>query len=91
MDINILSTMKVEDLKNLSDWKERVTGKKGELVERVFIAMENDVPVLKTAEEVQREISEDSMKKLTAVDGVIIPDPFSLTTGWLDEEAAVRY
>ena len=84
--------MKVEELKNFLRLRGlRVTGKKEELVARVFIAMENDVPVLKTAEEVQKEISEEYAKKLTVTDGVIIPDPFSLKTGWLDEEAAVRY
>ena len=66
MDINILSTMKVEELKNFLRLRGlRVTGKKEELVARVFIAMENDVPVLKSAEEVQKEISEEYAKKLT--------------------------
>ena len=52
--------MKVYDLKmylRLRDLK--VTGKKGELVARDFSAIENHVPVKKTAEEVESDLRND--------------------------------
>ena len=37
----------------------KTTGEKEELVARVFVAIENDVPLTETAEEVGREIVSD--------------------------------
>ena len=45
--------------------KMKVTGKKCELVSRVFIAVENNVAILKTAEEIEEELSDEYSMKLT--------------------------
>ena len=91
MDLATISRMKVEELKEFLRLRGlRVTGKKEELVARVFVAVENDVPVQKTAEEVQQEISVEYDAKLL-IRGSRIPDPLKLDQGWLSEEDGVRY
>ena len=64
--------------------------KKEELVARVFVAAENDVPVLKTAQEVQAEIAEKYVSKLR-VEDALLPNPMSLVHGWLPEDGGVRF
>ena len=50
IDLARISEMKVEELKNFLLLRGLgVTGKKRELVARVFVAAENNVPVQKTA------------------------------------------
>ena len=60
------------------DWK-------CELIARVFSAVQNNVQVVKTAEEVEHELSQEYISKLT-IDNIQIPDPFKLETGWETEE-----
>ena len=51
MDYETISKMKVVELKDHLRLRGlKVTGKKCELVSRVFIAVENNVAILKTAE-----------------------------------------
>ena len=53
IDFELLSAMKVEELKAFLRLRGlKVTGRKEELVARVFVAVENNVPILRTAEEV---------------------------------------
>ena len=66
----------------------KVSGKTEELVARVFVAAENDVPVLKTAQEVQAEIAEDYESKLR-VEGAFLSDPMLLFHGWVPEDEGV--
>ena len=42
----------------------KTAGKKEEIVAGVYVAIENDVPLIKTAEEVEREIVSDYKVKL---------------------------
>ena len=57
MDLDRISGLKVEELKNFLRLRGlKVSRRKEELVGRVFVAIENDVPLQKTAEEVEQEI-----------------------------------
>ena len=91
MDFDLISKMKAEELKTFLRLRGlKVRGKKEELVARVFVAAENDVPVLRTAQEVQAEITEDYASKLR-VEGALLPDPMSLVRGWVSEDECVRF
>ena len=58
MDLDRISGLKVEELKNFLRLRGLKVGeRKEELVARVFVAIENDVPLQKTAEEVEQEIA----------------------------------
>ena len=67
----------------------KVSGKKEELVARVFVAAEKNMHVFKTAQEVQAEIVEDYVSKLR-VEGALLPDPMSFIHGWVPEDGGVR-
>ena len=91
MDFDMLNKMKVEELKVFLRLRAlKVTGKKAVLVSRAFSAMENNVPIIKTAEEVETELINEYSSKLK-VSGRIIPDPFKLTTGWKDEDEGIAF
>ena len=65
MDYESLSKMRVEELKGFLRLRGmKVTGKKCELVARAFSAVENNVPVLQTAEEIEGEIENEYKEKL---------------------------
>ena len=88
----MISTMKVEELKSFLRLRGlKLTGKKNELVARVFVAVENDIPVVKTAEDIEKEMAASYQDKLILEDGVIMPDPFKLETGWLKEEEGMKF
>ena len=71
--------MKVEELKSYLRLRGlKTSGKKEELVARVFVAIENDVPLVKTAEEVEKEVAFNYHQKLNLETEAIIPDPFRL-------------
>ena len=92
MDLERVSSMKVEELKNCLRLRGlKVSGKKEELVARVFVAIENDVPLVKTAQEVEKEIAFDYQQKLNMEEGGIIPDPFRLDSEWLNEGDGIKY
>ncbi len=58
MDIQLLSSMKVEELKAYLRLRGlKVSGRKEELVARAFVAMENNVPIVRTAEEVEEALA----------------------------------
>ena len=57
MDLEIISSMKMDELKNfLRLHGLRVNGRKNKLIARVFLAFENNVPIVKTAEDVEKEL-----------------------------------
>ena len=90
MDFDLISKMTAEELKaflHLRGLKVRV--KKEELIARVFVLAENDVAVLKMAQEVQAEIEEDYVSKLQ-VEGALLTDPMSLIHGWVPLDEGVR-
>ena len=72
----MISGMNVEELKRCLRLRAlRVTGKKQELVARVFSAVENEVqPVIKSATEIGFEYSYE-----LKLDDEVIPDPYAIT------------
>ena len=84
MNYEMISKMKVEELKMFLRLRGlTVTGKKEELVARVFVAVENNVPLVKTAVELEEDKKKSYAKKLV-IDGRKIPDPFKTIHGWLE-------
>ena len=82
--------MKTDELKSFLRLRGlRVTERKQELVVRAFIALENDVPIVPTAEEVETELAREYGAKMR-VTGEEIPDPFKLLTGWIEERHGVK-
>ena len=62
MDVEQLKSMKVEELKSFLRLRGlHVAGKKNELVARAFVALENDVPIVQTAEEAKLELERESI------------------------------
>ena len=91
MDFDMLSKMKVEELKTFLRLRGlKMTGKKAILVARAFAAIENEAPIIKTAEEVEEALSQEYTRKLCIGDRSI-PDPFKLTTGWQDEDDGIVF
>ena len=89
MDMDMIKSMRVEELKSYLRVRAlRVSGKKEDLVARVFHASENNVLPVKTAEEVETEIRKEVEGKLV-VDGKQIPNPLLLENGWLSEEEGI--
>ena len=90
MDYGMVSSMGVEELKKYLRLRGlRVTGRKQELVARVFAAVENGVEPVKSAVEIEKEIRTEYDSKLK-VDDIIIPDPYTLTEGWVDEKYGMK-
>ena len=55
-DIDLIKSMKVQELKDFLRLRGlKVSGKKAELVARAFVAVENKVATVKTAEEIKCE------------------------------------
>ena len=54
----------------------------------MFVAHEKNVPLVKSAEEVEQEIVAEYKDKLV-VDGEKLPNPFHLEDGWINEEDGV--
>ena len=82
----MISKMKVEELKEFLRLRGlAVHGHKEELVARVFVAHENNVPLVKSAEEVEQEIAAEYRDKLV-IDDEELPDPFHLQDGWVNED-----
>ena len=96
MDIQLLSSMKVEELKAYLRLRGlKVSGRKEELVARAFVAMENNVPIVRTAEEVEEALACQYSAKLKVfisdeAGSEEIPDPFKLTEGWVSEKDGVK-
>ena len=91
MDYDMINKMKVAELKDFLRLRAlKVTGKKCELVARAFAAVEFNIPISKTAEEIEGEIADEYKNKLS-VDGKTLPDPFVLKTGWKNEEEGICF
>ena len=86
MDLERISGMRKEELKNFLQLRVlEVSGKKEELVARVYVACENNVPMNKTADEVHSGMAKECKQKLL-VKGCLIPDPLTVEDGWLSED-----
>ena len=75
----------MEELKNLLRLRGlKVNGRKEELVARAFVAIENNVQIVQTAEEVEAVIGKQYLSKLTVAlfdnDTEAILDPFKHCT-----------
>ena len=82
----MVSKMNVDELKTFLKLRGlKLSGKKEELVARVFIAIENGVKQIKTAVEIEGELKNEYQKKLK-FDDRLIPDPFKIPHGWMEEE-----
>ena len=96
MDFDLLSKMKVEELKNfLRLHGLTVSGKKEELVARAFVAIENNVQVVQTAEEVEAILGKQYSRKVNIFvsddfGNHVIPDPLKLDEGWICEKEMVK-
>ena len=72
MDIEQLRSMKVEELKSFLRRRGlRLTGKKDVLVARAFVAIENNIPIVQTAEEAKVELDKEYQMKLQVLGEVI--------------------
>ena len=63
----------------------KISGRKEELVSRVFCAVENNVPVLKSVIEIENDLSKEYQNKLIN-EGEKLPDPLSLENDWINED-----
>ena len=91
MDYDLLAKMHVNDLKNYLKVRGlKISGNTNESVARVFSAMENNVMLVKTAVEVEKDLKKEYEKKLRVDDG-LIPSPFKIPHGCLEEEEGMAF
>ena len=91
MELNRISSMTVDELKNvLHLCSLKTAGLKQELVARVFEAIESNVPLVKTADKVEKELALGYKAKLV-IEDELIPNPFKTTDGWLGEKNGLPY
>ena len=57
----------------------------------LFFAIENNAPLVKTAEEVKKEVSFHYKKKLNIDDEGSTLDPFHLESEWLSEPEGAKF
>ncbi|XP_070562483.1 uncharacterized protein [Ptychodera flava] len=92
MTYDTISMWRVDALKSfLRKRNLKVSGRKVELVARVFAAAEQNIPVAKTASEIATEIdkSVQSLLSLPESDSVV-PDPMKLNDGWIGETEGMK-
>ena len=91
IDYDLVAKMHVNELKNYLKVRGlKISGNKNELVARVFSAIENNVLPVKTAVEVEEDLEKEYEKKLR-VDDRLIPNPFKILHGWLEENKAMTF
>ena len=87
----MVEKMTVAELKSYLSLRDlKMTGKKSELVTRVFAAIENKLPIKRTAEEVEFQLLDEYQAKLL-LDETFIPDPNYLVSGWLSEDDGICF
>ena len=85
MEFDLVSGMRVEELKSYLRLRGlKLSGRKAEIVARVFAASENNIRLIKTAAEVEVELCKEYQNKLNH-GGISVPDPKDLKQGWLTE------
>ena len=76
MEFDMINEMEVDELKKYLRLRGlKISGRKAELVARVFAAHENNVQPVKTAAEIEIELSQEYQAKLLQVD-YVVPDPY---------------
>ena len=89
MDYDMIETMKGKELTSFLRLRGlKVSGRKKELVAQTWCAIEQGIPIQLTAEEVEKEIQNEYGNKLL-VDDFLIPNPFDVKEGWMDEENGI--
>ena len=68
----------------------KISGRKNELMARVFAASENGVKPIKTAVEVEADLKTEYLAKLK-IDDRDIPDPFKIPHGWMNENERMKF
>ena len=68
----------------------KISGNKNELVTRVFSAMEDNVMPVNTDVEVEEDLKKEYDEKMR-VDDRVIPDPFKIPHGWLEEDEGMAF
>lgn len=92
MDIDKVKQMKCDEFKNYLRLRGlKVSGKKDVLIARVFIADENNVPIINTAVEIEQILETEYKDKLKINENFSMQDPYKIKIGWLDEDEGVRY
>ena len=82
MDYDLISKMHVDELKTYHRLRGlKISGRKQELVARVFAAVENGVQPVLNAEEIEEIIKLEYKEKLK-LNTITIPDPFKIPHGW---------
>lgn len=90
INLSHFTRYKVPELKSyLRNRGLKVTGTKGELAALAYGAHELGIPVKPSAEE-ENCIKKIQYNSLLKVKGFQIPDPFSLSSGWLSENEGMR-
>ena len=88
MDFDLISHMNVDELKKYLRLRAlKVSGRKEELVARVFYAVERNVSQSRQLEE---ELNKEYQYKLT-LDEVTIPDPYCIVDGWFNEQDGIKF
>ena len=91
MDYDLVATMHVNELKDYLKVRGlKTSGNKNELVAPVFCSMENNVMPVKTDVDVEENLKKKYEKKLR-VDDRLIPDPFKIQYGWLEEDEGMAF
>ena len=86
----MISRMNVDELKKYLRLRAlKVSGRKEELVARVFSTVENIVQPVKSATEIEEEIRAEYQHKLK-LDEIVIPDLYVLADGWLNENDGMK-
>ena len=87
----MISRMNVDELKQYLRLRAlKVSGRKEELVARVFAAVENNVQPVKSATEIENEIRMEYQYKLK-LDDTTIPDPYLIAAGWSNEQDGMKF
>ena len=66
-----------------------MTGKKDVLVARAFVVIENNIPIVQTAEEAKVELDKEYQMKLQVL-GEVMPDPFISRDRRLSEQDCIK-
>ena len=91
MDYKLLEKMKVEGLKNYLKIRcLKGTTTKKELVGQVFADSENGVKPVKTAVEIESDLTTDYKYKLK-IDDFRIPDQFKISHWWIEEDEGMAF
>ena len=68
----------------------KVSGRKIELVARVFAASQNDVKPIKTAVKAEADLKTEYLSILK-IDDRNLPDPFKIPQGWMNKDEAMKF